>query len=168
MTPPEEPPRGLEPSPVVDFRPGEIVLEVPARTEFLSLVRVVVVAAAEIEPNIEAERIEDLRVVVSEAATNAMEAHDLTGVTDRIRIQCNLAEEEVAVLVHDRGTGFEPGDITPLPDPGEPERLLHESGLGVHLMQLLADESEISSSASGTDVRLVVYSAKRRRKRSDG
>ena len=33
---------------VADFRPGEIVLEIPARTEFVSLVRVVVAAAAEI------------------------------------------------------------------------------------------------------------------------
>ena len=168
MTPPDEPPRGLEPSPVVDFRPGEILLEVPARTEFLSLVRVVVAAAAEIEPDIESERIEDLRVAVSEAATNAMEAHDLGGLKDRIRIQCNLADDEVAVVVHDQGMGFDPDEITPLPDPDEPERLLHESGLGVHLMQLLADESEISSGADGTDVRLVVYSAKRRRGSSDG
>lgn len=180
MTPPDEPSGGLDPSPVVDFRPGEIVLEVPARTEFLSLVRVVVAAAAEIEPGLESERIEDLRMAVSEAATNAMEAHDVGGVEDRIRIQCNLADDEVAVVVHDQGTGFDPEGITPLPDPDEPERLLHENGLGVHLMQLLADESEISSSPEGTDVRLVVYSAtrrrrnskmtpgKRRRKRSDG
>jgi serine/threonine-protein kinase RsbW len=149
---------------VADFRPGEIVLEIPARTEYVSLVRVVVAAAAEIEPDMDSDRIEDLRVAVSEAATNAIEAHDLHGVSDRVRIQCNLADEEVAVVVHDQGMGFEPDEVPQLPEPDTPERLLHESGLGVHLMQMLADESEISATETGTVVRLVVYSSKRRRK----
>ncbi len=140
------------------------MLEVPARTEFVSLVRVVVAATAEIEPDIGPERIEDLRVAVSEATTNAMEAHGRSGSLDRIRIQCNLADDEISVVVHDEGVGFDPADIPPLPDPSSPERLEHESGLGVHLMQMLADESEVSSTDEGTDVKLVVYSTKRRRK----
>ena len=151
-----------------EFRPGEIVLEIPARTEYVSLVRVVVAAAAEIEPDMASERIDDLRVAVSEATTNAIEAHDVLAVTDRIRIQCNLADEEVSVVVHDQGMGFEPDDLPVLPEPESPERLLHESGLGVHLMSMLADESEISSTEAGTHVRLVVYSSKRRRRDSDG
>jgi serine/threonine-protein kinase RsbW len=153
---------------VADFRPGEIVLEIPARTEYVSLVRVVVAAAAEIEPDMDSARIDDLRVAVSEATTNAIEAHDLHGVIDRIRIQCNLADDEIAVVVHDQGMGFEPDEVPTLPEPDSPERVLHESGLGVHLMQMLADESEISATDSGTDVRFVVYSSKRRRRDSDG
>lgn len=152
---------------VADFRPGEIVLEIPARTEYVSLVRVVVAAAAEIEPGITSERIEDLRVAVSEATTNAIEAHDLHGVSDRVRIRCNLADEEIAVVVHDMGMGFEPGDVPSIPEPDSPDRLLHESGLGVHLMRMLTDESEISATDHGTDVRMVVYSSKRRRRDSD-
>lgn len=163
MNAPEDRAGHLDPTPIADFRPGEIVLEVPARTEFISLVRVVVAAAAEIEPDLEADRIEDLRVAVSEATTNAIEAHDLNGASERIRIQCNLADDEVAVVIHDEGMGFDPQELPPLPEPDVPERLLHEAGLGVHLMQMLADESEISSTESGTDVRLVVYSSKRRR-----
>ncbi|MDW3220651.1 MAG: ATP-binding protein [Acidimicrobiales bacterium] len=153
---------------VADFRPGEIVLEIPARTEYVSFVRVVVAAAAEIEPDMDVDRIDDLRVAVSEATTNAIEAHGLRGVDDRIRIQCNLADDEVAVVVHDQGMGFEPEEVPALPEPDTPERLLHEDGLGVHLMELLADEAEISSTDSGTDVRLVVYSSRRRREQSDG
>lgn len=152
---------------VTDFRPGEIVLEIPARTEYVSLVRVVVAAAAEIEPGITSERIEDLRVAVSEATTNAIEAHDLHGVSDRVRIRCNLADEEIAVVVHDMGMGFEPDDVPSIPEPDSPDRLLHESGLGVHLMRMLTDESEISATDHGTDVRMVVYSSKRRRRDSD-
>ncbi len=152
---------------IADFRPGEIVLEIPARTEYVSLVRVVIAAAAEIEPDMASERIEDLRVAVSEATTNAIEAHGLKGVDDRIRIQCNLADDEIAVVVHDQGMGFEPDEVPDLPEPDSPERLLHESGLGVHLMQMLTDESEISATDDGTDVRMVVYSSKRRRDNGD-
>jgi serine/threonine-protein kinase RsbW len=152
---------------IADFRPGEIVLEIPARTEYVSLVRVVIAAAAEIEPDMASERIEDLRVAVSEATTNAIEAHGLKGVDDRIRIQCNLADDEIAVVVHDQGMGFEPDEVPELPEPDSPERLLHESGLGVHLMQMLTDESEISATDDGTDVRMVVYSSKRRRDNGD-
>ncbi len=148
----------------MEFRPGQLVLEIPARTEFVSLVRVVVAAAAELEPDLENDRIDDLRVAVSEATTNAIEAHGLSGSLDRIRIQCNLADDEISVVVHDEGVGFDPATVPELPAPESPDRLEHESGLGVHLMQMLADESEISSGEDGTDVTLVVYSSKRRRR----
>ena len=147
-----------------DETTGEIVLEIPARTEFVSFVRVVVATAAELEPHMDTERIDDLRVAVSEATTNAIEAHVSNDSTDRIRVQCNLAEDQVAVVIHDGGLGFDPDDLPELPPPESPERLLHESGLGVPLMRILADESEIISNESGTDVRLVVYSSRRRRR----
>ena len=143
---------------------GEIVVEIPARTEFVSFVRVVVATAAELEPHMDADRIDDLRVAVSEATTNAIEAHVHHDTTDRIRVQCNLAEDQVAVVIHDEGIGFEPEGLPDLPPADAPERLLFESGLGVPLMRLLADESEIISDEGGTDVRLVVYSSRRRRR----
>lgn len=143
---------------------GEIVLEIPARTEFVSFVRVVVATSAELEPHMDADRIDDLRVAVSEATTNAIEAHVNHDNADRIRVQCNLADDQVAVVIHDEGIGFEPESLPDLPPADSPERLFHENGLGVPLMRLLADESEISSGESGTDVRLVVYSSRRRRR----
>lgn len=142
----------------------EIVIEIPARTEFVSFVRVVVATSAELEPNMDAERIDDLRVAVSEATTNAIEAHVHNDADDRIRVQCNLADDQVSVLIHDEGIGFEPDQLPALPPPESPERLLYETGLGVPLMRMLADESEIVSDEDGTDVRLVVYSTRRRRR----
>ena len=102
---------------------------------------------------------------IGAARDRAIEAHGLHGLTDRIRIQCNLADEEIVVLVHDEGMGFDPAELAVIPEPDAPERLLHESGLGVHLMQMLADESEFTSDDTGTDVRLVLYSKRRRRDR---
>ncbi len=145
-----------------DETTGEIVLEIPARTEFVSFVRVVVATAAELEPHMRPDRIDDLRVAVSEATTNAIESHVTQDGTDRISVRCNLADDQVEVVIHDEGIGFEPEALPELPPPESPERLLHESGLGVPLMRLLADESEIVSDEGGTDVKLVVYSSRRR------
>jgi len=144
------------------FTPGTIVLEIPARADFVSFVRVVVAAAAELEPNLPNERIEDLKLAVSEATTNAIDAHSRSDSDDRIRVECRLADDEVTVIIHDEGPGFEPEDVPILPEPDHPDRLFHESGLGVHLMHLLADDASITSDGLGTDVKLTVYASRRR------
>lgn len=136
---------------------GEIVeLEIPARPDFLSLARLVITGAANIEPTFSDDRIEDLRIAVSEACTNAIEAHVSSGADDRIVIRCDLAEDRIEVEVTDRGSGFDPDETPTVPAPDDPERLLYESGLGIPLMRILVDETEFRASPSGTVVRLVV------------
>ena len=49
-----------------------ITLEIPAKAEYLSLVRAVVVSAAALDPAVEDQRLEDLRLAVSEATTKAI------------------------------------------------------------------------------------------------
>ena len=44
------------------------------------------------------------------------------------------------VEVRDRGPGFDPDELEPLPDPEDPERLRYEHGLGVQLIRELADD----------------------------
>lgn len=136
---------------------GEIVeLEIPARPDFLSLARLVITGAANIEPSFSDDRIEDLRIAVSEACTNAIEAHASSGADDRIVLRCDLAEDRIEVQVTDRGSGFDPDSAPSAPPPEDPDRLLHESGLGIPLMRVLVDETEFRASPSGTVVRLVV------------
>jgi serine/threonine-protein kinase RsbW len=136
---------------------GVVELEIPARADYLSLARLVVAAAASLEPTFRDERIDDLRIAVSEATTNAVESHaDLTG-DDRIVIRCNLGEDRIEVEVRDQGPGFELDDVRAAPDAQAPDRLDFERGLGIPLMRVLADEAEIRSSDAGTAVRLVVY-----------
>lgn len=136
--------------------PEPVRLEIPAQVEYVSFVRVVVAAAAELAPALDADRVEDLKVAVSEATTNAVEAHGLTGSIDRIRIAIEAGDNEMSVEVHDRGVGFDPDTLPAMPPADSPERLSHEAGLGVQLMSRLVDETEISSSAEGTVVRLVL------------
>jgi serine/threonine-protein kinase RsbW len=136
---------------------AEVQLEIPARVDYLVLARQVVAAAAAIEPRFRDERIDDLRIAVSEATTNAIEAHaDLSG-DERILIRCNLGEDHIEVQVLDSAGGFDPGETESAPEATAEDRLEWERGLGLPLMQTLADETDISSTAGGTSVRLVVY-----------
>ena len=136
---------------------GEVRLEIPARADYLGLARQVVAAAAAVEPTFRDERIDDLRIAVSEATTNAIEAHADLDRDERIVIRCNLGEDSIEVEVMDRGSGFDPDDVAAMPDVEDPARLQHEHGLGLPLLRVLADEAEITSSEGGTAVRLVVY-----------
>ena len=134
-----------------------VELEIPAEAEFLSLVRAVVATAAALDPRLRDERIEDLRLAVSEATTNAIEAHAELGSMERIAIRCDLSDDRIEVEVQDHGEGFDPDSLDPLPPPTDPKRLEYEHGLGLPLMRVLADETQIRSGADGTAVRLVVF-----------
>lgn len=136
---------------------GAITLEVPAKAEYLSLVRSVVAAAAALDPRLGRDRIDDLRLAVSEAATNAIEAHANMGSDERITIRCDLAEDRIEVEVRDHGDGLVEEAVavhSPLDHPG---RLEYEGGFGLPLMRVLSDHMKIRSLETGTAVHLIVY-----------
>ncbi|MGI9607204.1 MAG: ATP-binding protein [Acidimicrobiales bacterium] len=138
------------------MRTDEVVLRVPAKSDYVALVRVVLAAAAAIEPDSRDDRIDDLRIAVSEAVTNAVEAHQAAGTDSHIEVRCVTSGNEVEVTVRDRGPGFDPEDVPTVPEPESPERLLFEHGLGLPLMQRLVDHTDIHSDDDGTLVRLVI------------
>ncbi len=144
---------------------AEVELEIPARPEYLSLARQVVAAAAALEPTFQDDRIDDLRIAVSEATTNAVEAHNDLSNAERIVIRCNLDDDFIEVEVFDQGMGFDIEDVIEVPDAGTIGRLDYERGLGIPLMRVLADEADITSDEEGTAVRLVVYTPAHRRAR---
>ena len=140
---------------------AEVVLEIPARPEYLHLARQVVAAAAELEPTFRDERIEDLRLAVSEATTNAVEAQLGLDPDERVSIRANLGDDRIEVEVLDRAGGFQAADGDALGGEGG---LHDERGRGLPLMRHLADETEIASLDGGTAVRLTVYVPPRFRK----
>jgi len=140
-----------------DASVGEVVLEIPARPEYVGLARQVVAAAAAVEPTFGDERIDDLRLAVSEATTNAIEAHADLSSDERVVIRCDLESDRIEVEVLDRGSGIAPGELEAVPDSLDAADRQAEHGLGIPLMRELADESEITTSSGGTTVRLVVY-----------
>lgn len=138
-----------------------VELEIPARPAYLSLVRLVVDAAVgALAPGLGGARLDDLKLAVTEACSNAIEAHQATWSADvPVLVRCELDDRTVTVEVVDRGRGFDPGELSSLPPATDPLRLRYESGLGIPLMRTLADELIFDAGPDGTTVRLTVYRA---------
>jgi serine/threonine-protein kinase RsbW len=132
-------------------------LEIPARPEFIAVVRLVVSAAALARRNLPEQRIDDLKLAVSEACTNAIEAHGAAATEDHVRIRVYEGPERFEVCVEDRGAGFDPDALPAHPPVTDPERLNFERGLGIPLIRTLVDDAEFWSSPQGTSVHLILY-----------
>ena len=134
-----------------------IELEIPARAEYVGLARLVVSSLASGRRSLPEERIDDLKLAVSEACTNAIEAHHDVDVNERVIVRCAEAEDRLEVSIEDRGKGFDPETLPEHPPVTDPERLNFERGLGIPLIRTLVDEVTFEPSADGTAVRLVMY-----------
>jgi serine/threonine-protein kinase RsbW len=136
---------------------GDVIeLEIPARAEFVALARLVVSALASADTNMADERIDDLKLAVSEACTNAIEAHDAAGSLERVLVRCRAGFDALEVYIEDRGHGFDPSGLPDHPPVTDPDRLKFERGLGIPLIKALVDEVEFSPTGQGTSVRLVM------------
>jgi serine/threonine-protein kinase RsbW len=135
-----------------------IELDVPARPEFLALVRSIVTLIAETGSKLPDRRIDDLRLAVTEACANAIDAERRKPEEERqpITVRCDLEADYVVVEVHDQGGGFDPDALTPHPDVTKPDRLQFERGLGIPLMRELTDELDFRHEGGGTTVRLLL------------
>jgi serine/threonine-protein kinase RsbW len=135
---------------------GELVrLEVPALPAFVGVARSVVAAVASALDGIDEDRLEDLRVAVSEAVTNAVEAHRRDAVEDRVSVTCRSDGAELHVLIEDSGSGFDVSDVPAAPGPDAPPTA-SERGWGIQLIQALVDDVTFEQTESGTSVDLVV------------
>jgi serine/threonine-protein kinase RsbW len=134
-----------------------IELQIPARAEFVALVRLVVSSLASARRVLADDRVDDLKLAVSEACTNAIEAHGAAALDDRIIVRCWEDDDRLEVSVEDRGEGFDPQSLPEHPPVTDPQRLNFERGLGIPLIRTLVDEVEFDPSDAGTSVRLTMY-----------
>lgn len=135
-----------------------VELEFPARAEYLSLVRVLLSAISERGPVAEGTRLDDLRLAVSEACANAIDAYaDQRRGGEPVCVRLTIEADRLEVEVSDRAGGFDPLALRPHPPPTVPARLQFERGLGIPLMKALTDEVEFRAADGGTAVRLVVH-----------
>ena len=136
---------------------GEVVeLEIPPTLEYLDLARVVVSAAASVDPSFSPARVSDLRLAVSELCANAIESQQRLQRSDPLTIRCDLDTDRVTIEIEDKGGGFDPDGLSALPHASDPARLEHERGLGIPLVRALADDLEFLVKDEGTIVRLVL------------
>lgn len=142
---------------------GELVeLDLPAKPEVVAVARLVVGSLAAADPAFTDDRAADLRLAVSEACTNAIQAQTrASGRTEDpspIRLRFKQTPGNLEVTVEDQGGGFDPGDLTAHPAVTDPARLEHEGGLGIPLLQFLADEVHFEPTGAGTIVRMIFAS----------
>jgi serine/threonine-protein kinase RsbW len=134
----------------------QVRLEIPPRRDHLALVRLVVSGAVAIDRRLAERRVEDLRLAVTEACANAVEAQVATGTSRPLEVLIDLRDDIVAVTVTDHAGGFDPEDLPALPPVTDPGRLGHERGLGLALMRAHVDEVQFVATDDGTAVRLVM------------
>ncbi|MEA3021042.1 MAG: serine/threonine-protein kinase RsbW [Actinomycetota bacterium] len=123
----------------------------PARPDAVSRARRAVRRAATTAGMAE-DRVDDLVLAVSEACTNAMEAHVASGATEAIEVTCERVGAMFEVRVRDRGGGFRLEHLAPRPPLADPRHLEVERGWGVQLMQHLVDEVTFDLTEPGTCV----------------
>ncbi len=137
----------------------EIEISIPVRVDYVQLVRAVVGSLAATNPELSTARIADLRLVISEALTNAIRAQEKNSISERLTVLCKLTDLAVEVEVRDKAAGFEVDSIPDLPPTESPERLQHERGLGLSIMREMSDGLEIKSGPDGTVVHMTINSS---------
>src|SRR3954469_13745946 len=83
-----------------------VQLEIPAGAEFVALARLVVSAMASAETQLSDDRVDDLKIAVSEACTNATEHHDPLDTEERVLVEFRAGHDSLEVLIDGRATGF--------------------------------------------------------------
>jgi serine/threonine-protein kinase RsbW len=124
-----------------------VELEIPARPEFVGIARMAVGALAGIRPGLAYERIDDLRIVVSEACTSAIE---VLGREGSLRLRCVDSPKTLEVRIEAPGAAF--ASVFPTGEPG-PE----EDSFRISLIRALVDDAELRSGAGTTELCLVVH-----------
>lgn len=132
-----------------------IRLTIPAKPEYITLGRLALTGIARLraEP-LSAEVLGDLKLALTEACTNSVR-HAYGDGTGLVEIVYELHSDRLVVEVSDCGEGFEPtGTRAAVPATDE----LAEGGLGIAIIEALADELEIGErDAGGSRLRFVKH-----------
>jgi len=125
----------------------QVQLIIPPHPRYLSLARLLV-GGIGAQSKLTVEDLDDMKVAVSEAITNAIDHAYAPDAPGEITVRYKPAEGELTVEVEDSGTGFEPGKLEHTLPASTPE-----GGLGLFLARELADHLKVESSpGSGTKV----------------
>jgi len=123
-----------------------IRLTIPAKPEYITLGRLALTGIARLRPEpLRQEVLGDLKLALTEACTNSVR-HAYAGGEGTVEILYELHDDKLVVEVVDEGEGFEP--------PREPSAALSddelsEGGLGLAIIEALADELEIGTPNGG-------------------
>ena len=125
-----------------------IQLTFPSQTEYLGVARLTVSGVAN-RMGFSYEDIEDIKLAVGEACTNAVEhAYGEDEEPGAIHMSCHVHSDRLVIVISDQGVGFagefKPDQLTPIYS-GRDIDDLEEGGLGLYLIHTLMDEVVIRS-----------------------
>jgi serine/threonine-protein kinase RsbW len=129
-----------------------VELVVPNERKYLHVARLAVSGVAS-RAGFSVDEIEDIKLAVGEACTNAMEhAYEPGDRNATIRIRCRVEPEAFVVEVIDEGRGFDLDEV--IIDPSAPPPT--ERGLGLFLIGTSVDRLDIDTApGAGTTVTMV-------------
>lgn len=133
-----------------------VTLTIPCTPEYVGTARLTILGVAS-RMGFSYDQIEDIRLAVGEACTNAIERSAGGALDPMITIRSHIEPTRLTVEVEDHtaGTG-EAGDLTK--QPASAVEGLNSQELGALLMEILVDEVTVESTpGGGKRVRLVKY-----------
>ena len=125
-----------------------IKMEIPANPDYVSILRLTTSGIAN-KLGFSMDDIEDMKVAVSEACSNAVKHSE----DNKVIINFNLLNNGIQIEIIDNGKGYDVDSIE-TPDLSNPK----EGGLGLFIIQTLMDEVNISSRGNqGTTIKMTKY-----------
>jgi serine/threonine-protein kinase RsbW len=121
-------------------------LSIPAKAEYITLVRLALSGLSRLRPLSE-EALGDLKLAVTEACTNSVR-HGYAGREGTVDIVYELQPDRLVVEVADDGPGFDAAGDRPS------EENLAEGGLGIAIIRAVSDEFESGARTNGHGSRL--------------
>lgn len=121
-------------------------MKVPAKTEYIAVVRLTVSGVAN-RMGFSYDDIEDIKVAVSEACTNAVEHAYDTDEEGFMTVGFGVYPDRLDIMVLDRGQSFSMEDVRGSLGPVDSDmsvEQLNEGGLGLFLIESLMDKVEIN------------------------
>jgi serine/threonine-protein kinase RsbW len=119
-----------------------VKLTIPARPEYITLGRLALTGISRLRDGFSPELLGDLKLALTEACTNSVR-HAYADGNGTVEIVYELYPDRLEVVVADHGEGF-----TPEADGGSQDEL-SEGGLGIAIIEALADELEITQRDEG-------------------
>ncbi|NBV41510.1 anti-sigma B factor RsbW [bacterium] len=129
-----------------------VTIEIPSESSFVGVVRLAISGVAS-RMNFSIDEIEDIKVAVSEACTNAVQ-HAYGTDPGIVTVRAILHPDKLELVVEDSGKGFDTGNVVSSKRDGANDSLFG-LGLGLTFIKSLMDYSEVTSvPGTGTTVRM--------------
>ncbi|MFJ5759355.1 anti-sigma B factor RsbW [Neobacillus sp. NPDC093182] len=135
-----------------------VEMKIPAKPEYVGVIRLTISGIAS-NMGYTYEQIEDIKIAVSEACTNAVQHAYPEEEVGEVIVGFGIYEDKLETMVADSGQSFNflqtKNELGPYTESSTVDQL-SEGGLGLYLIETLMDEVRVSNT-SGVTVFMVKY-----------